>query len=128
MKLKIFIVDDADIMRKLVQQYLGQNEAVAIVGEATSGEEAIAKAKESQPDVVLLDVNLPGMSGAEVVRRLRPIIPNIRIYFFSAYEVNDLKDLNLNIPVDGFIRKSSIKAGLLEMIQKEVERKQVSNT
>ncbi len=123
MKLRVLVVDDTDMMRKLVQQYLDQSSAASVVGEASDGEEAIVRAKECEPDIVLLDMNLPGKRGADVARDLRSIVPGVRIYIFSAYDVNEFKELDVHLSVDGFVQKSSLKSGLEEMIRKEVKRR-----
>jgi CheY-like chemotaxis protein len=60
-KLRILIVDDISSMRMLMKQYLRSNEHVVVVGEAGDGEEALRKVQESQPDVVILDMSMPGI-------------------------------------------------------------------
>lgn len=126
MKLRILVVDDSDSMRKLVLRYLARNENVTIVGEACNGNEAIVKVEECKPDIVLLDMSLPGMSGIEITRKIKSIMPNIRIYIFSAYEVNEFRELELDSPADGFIQKSYLKSELTDMIKKELEIKNSS--
>ncbi len=123
MRLKVLVVDDTEMMRKLVQQYLDQGRAAAVVGEASNGEEAIARAKECTPDIVLLDMNMPGKKAAEVARELKSILPGVRIYIFSAYDVNEFKELDIHLSADGFVQKSSLKTELEQMVRKEVERK-----
>ncbi len=123
MKLRILIVDDMPSMRLLMKQYLRMNEAVIVVGEASNSAEAVSKAQEFQPDVVILDVNLPEVSGVEVARKIKSFLPKTYVYLCSAYQLSEYKDLNLNMPADGFIEKSSMKPELQAMIQKELERK-----
>jgi DNA-binding NarL/FixJ family response regulator len=123
MKLKVLVVDDTDMMRRLVQQYLDQSGDASVVGEASDGEEAIAKARDCKPDIVLLDMNMPGKRGVEVARELRSIVPDVRIYIFSAYDINEFKELDIQLTVDGFVQKSSLKSELEEMVRKEVRRK-----
>ena len=124
-KLRILIVDDIATMRLLIKQYLGMNDAVMVVGEASNGEEALSKVQDSQPDVVIMDMSLPGGSGVEVARKIKSLFPNIYIYLCSAYELNEFRELNLDSPADGFIQKSSMKPELLAMIRKELERKNI---
>ena len=69
-KLRILIVDDIASMRLLIKQYLRMNDEVLVVGEASNGEEALIKVQEMQPDVVIMDMSLPGGSGVEVARKL----------------------------------------------------------
>jgi len=123
MKLRILIVDDMASMRLLIKQYLHLNEAVNVVGEASDGEEALKKAQESRPDVVILDMSLPGESGVEVARKIKSLLPNTYVYLCSAYQLNEYRELNLDSPADGYIQKSRMKPELQEMIQKELERK-----
>jgi DNA-binding NarL/FixJ family response regulator len=113
-------------MRKLVVEYLSRNNDVKIVGEASDGEEAFAKIEECQPDIVLSDMSLPGMSGVEIARKIKSIMPNVHVYIFSAYEVNEFRELELDSPADGFIQKSYLKSELMDMIQKELEIKKNS--
>ena len=126
-KLRILIVDDIPSMRLLMKQYLRMNEAVIVVGEASDGAEALSKAQESQPDVVILDVSLPGISGVEAARKIKSFLPNTYIYLCSAYQLNEYKELNLDSPADGFIEKSNMKPELQAMIQKELKRKNIVN-
>lgn len=128
LKLRVLIVDDMAAMRILIKHYLRKNDAVMVVGEASNGEEAIKKAQEYQPDVVILDMSMPGAGGVEVSRIIKSLSPNISIYLCSAYELNEFKDLNIGMPADGFIQKSSMKPELQAMIQKELERKKIKYT
>ena len=122
-KLRILIVDDIASMRLLMKQYLRSNERVVVVGEASDGEEALRKAQESQPDVVILDMSMPGISGVEVTRKMKTLFPSIHVYLCSAYELKEFEKLNIDSPADGFIQKSRMKPELLEMINKELEQK-----
>jgi DNA-binding NarL/FixJ family response regulator len=115
-------------MRILIKHYLRSNDAVMVVGEASNGEEAIRKAQESQPDVVILDMSMPGAGGVEVSRRIKSLLPNSSVYLCSAYELNEFKELDIGMPADGFIQKSSMKPELEAMIRKELERKKTVNT
>jgi DNA-binding NarL/FixJ family response regulator len=122
-KLRILIVDDQEYMRKLVCQFLSKNEAVSIVGEASTGDEVLQKVKENNPDIVLLDMSMPNTSGVEVARKIRLVLPDVRIYFFSAYDVENLKNIVNSSPADGFIQKSNLKSELHRMVQDELERR-----
>ncbi|RPI05847.1 MAG: response regulator [Ignavibacteriae bacterium] len=126
-KLRILIVDDIPSMRLLMKQYLRSHDEVVVVGEASTGEEALKKAQESQPDVIILDMSMPGLSGVEAARKIKSQFPNIYVYLCSAYELKEFRELNIDSPADGFIQKSSMKPELLAMIRKELERKHISN-
>ncbi|MCX6121691.1 MAG: response regulator transcription factor [Ignavibacteriales bacterium] len=124
-KLRILIVDDMPSMRLLMQQYLRSYKAVIVVGEASNGEEALTKAQEFQPDVVILDMSMPGLSGVEVARRIKSLSLHIYVYLCSAYELKEFRELNIDSPADGYIQKSSMKPELQAMIRKELERKNI---
>ena len=79
--------------------------------------------KEFSPDVVLMDISLAGTNGVEVTRKIKSDFPNIRVYLFSAYDVDEYRDLQKDSPCDGFIQKSRLKSELQQMIQTEMERK-----
>jgi DNA-binding NarL/FixJ family response regulator len=127
MKLRILIVDDMAAMRLLIKYYLSGNDSVIVVGEAINGEEALRKAQESQPDVIVLDMSMPGVGGVEVSRKIKSLLPHTSVYLCSAYELIEFKDLNIGMPADGFIQKSSMKPELLAMIKKELERREVAS-
>ena len=122
-QLRLLLVDDMAAMRLLMKCYLRGNNNVTVVGEASNGEEAILKAQEVRPDVVILDMSMPGSGGVEVSKRLKSLFPHTSVYLCSAYELHEFKDLNLGMPADGFIQKSSMKTELLAMIQMELTKK-----
>jgi DNA-binding NarL/FixJ family response regulator len=128
MKLRVLIVDDIDMMRVLVTQYLSKNDNVMIVGEARDGEEAMKKAQECSPDVILMDMSLPGTGGVAIARRIKKNQPNVCIYLCSAYPLDEYRELGINSPADGFIQKSSLKSELLAVIKKELDRRKIVNT
>jgi DNA-binding NarL/FixJ family response regulator len=122
-KLKVLVVDDMASMRMLVTEYLRRTANVAVVGESGTGDEALIQVAELTPDIVLMDISLSGMSGVEVTRKIKSKYPGVRVYLFSAYEVDEYRDLKINSPADGFIQKSRLKTELQQMIQSELERK-----
>jgi two-component system response regulator NreC len=124
-KLKVLVVDDMASMRILVIEYLRRN-ANIVVAEAGNEDEAISQVKEFSPDVILMDISLAGVSGVEVTRKIKSDFPHVRIYLFSAYDVDEYRDLKLDSSSDGFIQKSRLKTELQQMIQTELERKEAS--
>jgi two-component system, NarL family, invasion response regulator UvrY len=121
-KLRVLIVDDMSAMRLLMKHYLHKNDAVTVVAEANNGEIALKKVQEHQPDVVILDMSMPGAGGVVISRKIKSLHPNTAVYLCSAYELNEFKDLNIGMPADGFIQKSSLKRELETIIKKELER------
>lgn len=80
----VLIVDDSRVSRMLTRQHIQVRHADWLVEEAANGDEALAKAKGLQPDLVLLDVNMPGMSGVDAAAALRVMLPNAHISLLTA--------------------------------------------
>jgi two-component system, NarL family, competent response regulator ComA len=120
--LKVLIVDDMASMRVLVKEYLRKNTNI-IVAEAEDRDGALLQTKEFSPDVVLMDISLEGISGVEVTRQIKSGFPGVRIYLFSAYNVDEYRGIENDSLYDGFIQKSSLKTELQQMIQTELKRK-----
>jgi len=112
-QLKVLIVDDSAIYRSLVQGCLREMPGVKCVGTAVDGKDAIAKATELRPDVILLDVEMPVMGGVEAMPKLRQLLPEAGIIMVSSLTTN-----GANITMDAlqagafdFVTKPQVKAG-----------------
>jgi DNA-binding NarL/FixJ family response regulator len=75
-----------------------------------------------------MDMSLSGSSGVAIAAKIKTINPNVRIYFCSAYPVDEYRELGINSPADGFIQKSSLKNGLLAMVKKELDHRKIVKT
>jgi DNA-binding NarL/FixJ family response regulator len=124
--LKILLVDDLEAMRSLVRLFLRRHPSIEVVAEASNGQQALELCKQHLPDIVLCDISLPGSSGVEVSEQLKKLYPTMRVYLYSAFEMSEYRELELNSPVDGFIQKSALKTELAAMIERELERKKTS--
>jgi DNA-binding NarL/FixJ family response regulator len=80
---RILVADDFDLFRNLVTSILKEQTGYHIVGEAADGREAVRRAEELQPDLVVLDMGLPDVRGIEVARRIKICSPNSRILFLT---------------------------------------------
>jgi DNA-binding NarL/FixJ family response regulator len=113
---RILIADDHEVIRRSVIRVLESRDDSDECAEATNGREAVEKALEWKPDLVLLDIRLPGLSGFEVSRLIRQQQPDIPILFFSIYDTDDiLKEARL--AGDGFILKEKIVEMLPDAIK-----------
>jgi DNA-binding NarL/FixJ family response regulator len=82
--IKVLVVDDHDLIRAGIARMLLDDGGIEVVGEASSGEDAISKARESSPDVVLMDLKMPGIGGLEATRRLKRQNEQIKVVVVTA--------------------------------------------
>lgn len=104
---RILIADDHEVIRRSVIRVLESRDDFEECAEATNGTEAVEKALEWKPDLVLLDIRLPILSGFEVSRLIKQHHPEIPILFFSIYDTNDILE-EARLVGDGFILKEKI--------------------
>jgi DNA-binding NarL/FixJ family response regulator len=86
----VLVVDDQAPFRTAAKSVVALTPGFTVIGEATSGEEAIARVAELHPRVVLMDINMDGMSGIEATRRITADHPEIRVVLLSTYNEDDL--------------------------------------
>lgn len=110
--ISIIIVDDHEVVRKGLRSYLDTLSDFKVVGEASSGEEALDLVKEQIPDIVLLDLILPGMDGVESTRRIKAISPRTNVVVLTSYH----EDIHI-FP--------ALKAGAISYILKDVKMEQL---
>ena len=116
MTIRVLVVDDHEPWRHLVISELLRNPDCEIVGEVDDGLEAIDAAARLAPDVILLDIALPSLTGIEVARRLRAIVPNSKILFLSAHISPAIVEAGLAAGAHGYVVKMDAGEELLEAI------------
>ena len=84
--IKVLLADDHGIVRAGLRRLVEESEYIEVVAEAADGKEAIKKAHEIRPDVVVVDISMPGMDGLEVISQLRSIYPKLPIIILTMYE------------------------------------------
>lgn len=80
---KVLIVDDYEPFRRIVNSLLQPRDDLQVIGEASDGLEAVQKAKELGPDLIVLDIRLPKLNGIQAAKRLRDLVPNAKILFLT---------------------------------------------
>jgi len=88
-KINVLIVDDHGMVRQGLKTYLNLMEDIKVVGEAQNGAEAVAQVRHHKPDVVLMDLVMPGMDGIEATRRIREIHPDTKVIVLSSFTEDD---------------------------------------
>lgn len=115
--LRILLVDDHILFRKGVAAILSARPEIEIVGEAGDGNEALARAQETVPDVILMDINMPNCNGIDAVKSIKQEMPHVRIIMLTVSD-ND-RDLFAAIKcgADGYLLKNLEPAQLFEMLE-----------
>lgn len=106
--IKVFVADDHPVVREGLKQILTRIEDIVVVGEATTGQEVIDRVPQARPDILILDLNMPGRDGFDVLRVLRRSHPHLRILVLSVYPEGQVGLRVLALGANGFINKESI--------------------
>ncbi len=85
-KIRVLLADDHALVRQGIRLFLEDDEGIDVVGEAASGEEAIAQVEQLKPDVVLLDIQMPGMTGVEATRIIKERFPAVKVLALTAHD------------------------------------------
>jgi DNA-binding NarL/FixJ family response regulator len=114
---RILIVDDLPELRKLIRAFLEEELGFHVCGEAIDGLDAIEKAKDLKPDLIVLDLSMPRMNGLEAAPRLKKILPKTPIILFTVHEAL-MKGLDAReIWVDAVVAKDRGMSSLAERVQ-----------
>jgi DNA-binding NarL/FixJ family response regulator len=114
--LKVAIVEDDERFRRSLTRWIGNTPGLSCGGSYQDAEEALKKLPESKADIVIMDINLPGLSGIECVRRLRAQQPTLQVIMLTVYEDNDLIFKALQAGAHGYLLKRSSPDKILEAI------------
>ena len=120
-KLKVLLADDHDSFRRILSSYLKAQRGIKIVGEAIDGREVVEKVKHLHPDVVFMDVHMPGQNGIEATKIIKSYLPSTRVFILSM-DTSEICRKNASECADGFIPKSSIKTALLSVLSFEKQQ------
>jgi DNA-binding NarL/FixJ family response regulator len=115
-KIKILIVDDSFKFIKSAVNFISLSDEFEIVGGAMTGQTALEMIKHHKPDLVLLDLVLPDISGIELIAKIKKIDKNIRVIIVTFKENKEYKELSIKSGADGFINKSDFGIQLIPLI------------
>lgn len=115
--IRVIVVDDFEPFRRFVRASLQARPDIQVICEVSDGLEAVAKAEELQPDLILLDIGLAKLDGIEVARRLRHRLPGTKILFVSANCDTAVIDAALSTGANGYVLKADARSELLPAIK-----------
>lgn len=117
METKILIVDDHGLFRAGLRALLENKPDIRIAGEAGDGETAVRLTRELEPDIVLMDVSMPSISGIEATRRIKEVSPNTRVLALTVHEDDSMLREMVRAGASGYIIKRAVESDLLNAIQ-----------
>jgi two-component system response regulator DevR len=115
--IRVLIVDDDEVVRVGLRTLLSTDPQIEVRGEAAAGAQAIAIAREQQPDVVLLDARLPDLSGPDVCRRLRAAVPDAVVAMLTTFTDDDLVRDCVRAGAQGYLLKHIVQLDLSQSIK-----------
>ncbi|MBI5431278.1 MAG: response regulator transcription factor [Planctomycetes bacterium] len=106
-RIKIFLVDDQSMLRAAFRSLLSQQERFQVVGDSGDARDAVNRIGELRPDIVLLDITMPGLSGLDAISMIRKVHPRARILMLTHHEGESFVEQALKAGADGYLSKDS---------------------
>lgn len=115
--IRIVLAEDHIIVRKGIHSLLSQQPDMEVVGEASTGYEAVALAESTQADIILMDINMPELNGLEATRQIRRLQPSVKVLVLTMYSNEEYVLQLLQAGAAGYVVKQSIPAELITAIR-----------
>ena len=109
METRILIVDDSPLVRQRLRDLLHQHPDWEVCGEAANGQDAITRARELSPDIIVLDFLMPGMNGMQAAREIGKLTPDVPILMFTTHLSRQLIEEARNVGIRGAVAKSDAR-------------------
>ncbi len=115
-KIKVLVVDDHALMRDGIRALLGIHGDIDIVGEASEGKEAFQKTQELAPDVIIMDIAMPGLDGLEATRRIKKQNPGVKVLILTQYDNKEYVLSAIKAGASGYLPKRALGTDLVSAI------------
>jgi DNA-binding NarL/FixJ family response regulator len=115
--IRVLIVDDQTLIRRGMSLILGHEPDIEVVGQAADGEEAIATVAQLQPDVVLMDLHMPGMGGVQATREIASTHPNVHVMVLTTFDADEMVFEAIRAGAKAYLLKDASEADVLETIR-----------
>ena len=119
--LRVLIVEDNLIFRETFKKRLNDNFPFMVVEEASNGDEALQKVKEAQPNLIFMDIRLPGANGFQLTKKIKKDLPNIHIAILTDYDLPEYRQAAVEYGADRFFVKSSFNWDEVEALVKSIQ-------
>jgi DNA-binding NarL/FixJ family response regulator len=118
MSFSLVIADDHDIIREGIKGIVSQDQNFKVIGEAVDGEEALEKVRELKPDILLLDITMPKVSGLDVIGQIQRISPQTKIIIVSVHKMSVYVRKAIKLGVKGYLHKENAAEELMNALQR----------
>lgn len=115
--IKVLIADNNAKFIQTVKSFLANEQDIEIVGNARNGKEAISKAKELKPDIILMDVRMPEMNGFKSTSYIKQIMPEVKVIILTIYDIDEYRDAATNSGAVAFVLKKFMRDNLIQTIR-----------
>ncbi len=115
---RVLLVDDHEAFLRVATEFLQRHDELTVVGVTHTGEEALTLAQDLLPQVILVDLNLPGMCGLEIIHRLRAMLPKVGIIVLTLLDPKVYRQAAMEVGADDFILKAKLSTDLLPAIRR----------
>jgi PAS domain S-box-containing protein len=116
--MRLLVVDDHEVVRRGVRSLLSNQNGWDVCGEAVDGQDAIEKARELEPDLIVMDVSMPRLNGLEATLQVRNFLPQCEVLILSQHENSEMAQQALKAGARGYVVKSSISRDLISAVEK----------
>jgi DNA-binding NarL/FixJ family response regulator len=115
-KVRILLADDHAEFRRAIRLFLKKHDKVEVVGEASDGNEAISQAHSLHPDVILMDINMPGCNGFDAAKNIKRSLPGTVVVFLTMHADDRYRKLASDSSADGFINKADLNMKIFQRL------------
>ena len=122
--IKVLLVDDHALVRSGIEALLNAMDDIKVIGACDCGEQALKAVNKERPDVILMDINMPGMGGLEACRRILQTLPDIKLIGLSVHDNGQIPKQLLKLGVKGFVSKGSPVQEMVNAIRAVISGKQ----
>ena len=117
MAIRVVLADDHSVVRKGVREFLEEEPDIEVIGEASDGQQAVALATALKPDVIVMDIKMPLLSGVDATRRIRSVAPAVRVLALTAFDDDPYIFGLLEAGASGYVLKTAESSELVRAIR-----------